>query len=42
MNKNQTSGEYLAPSVKVVETKVLQVLCTSGTKEAYVATTWRW
>ena len=24
MNKNQTSGEYLAPNVKVVEVKVQQ------------------
>ena len=29
MNKNQTSGEYLAPKVKVVEMKSRQVLCTS-------------
>ena len=42
MNKNQTNGEYLAPSVKVVETKVLQVLCASGTKESYDKATWNW
>ena len=29
MNKNQTSGEYLAPNVKVMEVKSRQVLCTS-------------
>ena len=42
MNNKQISGEYLAPQVKVTQTKVLQVLCTSGTKESYVATTWQW
>ena len=30
MNKVQTSGEYLAPEVKVVEMKSRTVLCQSG------------
>ena len=42
MNNKQFSGEYLAPSVKVVETKVLQVLCASGTKQSYVSALWSW
>ena len=29
MNKNQTSGEYLAPQVKVMEVKSRQMLCIS-------------
>ena len=48
MEKKKFCGEYLAPQVKVTQTKVLQVLCSSaipeteGNKEAYVSATWRW
>ena len=42
MEKKQFCGEYLAPSIKVVETKVLQALCASGTKESYDKGTWSW
>ena len=48
MNNKKLSGEYLAPKVKVIQTKVLQVLCssviseTTGNKGDYVLGTWKW
>ena len=42
MNKSQTLGEYLAPSIKVVETKSQGVLCTSGDTENYGDGAWKW
>ena len=42
MNKDQTRGEYLAPSVKVVETRSQGVLCTSGSNESYNSGSWEW
>ena len=42
MNKNQPKGEYLAPNVKVVETRSRGVLCASGSNETYNEDTWQW
>ena len=48
MNKNQTSGEYLAPNVKVVEMRARQQILqgsdrsASGNTENYEEGTWSW
>ena len=42
MKQNTFSGQYLAPEVKVVETKPQGVLCASGNKEKYDNGSWSW
>ena len=45
MKQNTFSGEYLAPQVKVVETKIRGVLCSSPVEsgnDGYNSTDYEW